>query len=379
MKMMKMNLWFVAALCGFAACTDDDDDVKGKLNNPADTSLASVRFEMNANPLNRPLVTRAAKNTFDKTDFRIMAFKQNSGTNDFKYLKDVDMDNMSVKNNKLSGTAVLPIGVYKFVPSVGLSGNPDFSLDALTEGNTLLNGNLSITHNMTLTDTHPFFLEKRSFNELPAYSLGLTNESNPLVTATLNRAVSRVDVLFIRALKNPDNTYTEIPGGVDIFGGMLPQSFIMKFAGLNQKVNLVGTPLLANGTLTTFNADYSLDPTQAATIGTGEKTLVGNDDYTEYDNIQPADINGGSAHVRGALVLPFSDAATKAGLTLVITKEPGTVRTIAIKEGIPVERNKVTLVKIYVLSGTIFDTTVNFEVQIETAWNGINVVNEEVG
>ncbi|MCP9612188.1 hypothetical protein [Coprobacter tertius] len=375
MKIEKLKLFVATALLGFVSCTDEEQN---NLNSPSDLSTTKIRFEMNLNFKDHIYPFRNLEKPMGKNDFRILAFRQESGTGNYRYLKDVDTDNMSITDNKLSGTATLPIGTYKFIPVAGINERGNFTMDDLVKGGTFLHENLGLNLNSSLSDTHSLFLEKRTFEEIPDYTLGLSNESNPIVKSTLNRGVSRVDILFIRAIKNPDNTYTETNGTTDIFGGILPQSFEMRFSGINNKINFVGSPIKDNGMYRTFNANYNPDPATAVTIGNSDKTIVGTPEFKEYDNILPDHINAGSAHIRGAFVFPFSENSTKAGLTVVVTKAPSTVRTIYIADGIPVERNKVTLVKVYVLSGTIFDTTLNFDISIETAWDGCNIVEEEV-
>ena len=50
-------------------------------------------------------------------------------------------------------------------------------------------------------------------------------------------------------------------------------------------------------------------------------------------------------------MLPYDEAINTTNLTLVLTNGLGDKRTIVAPKNLPLERNKVTLVKIYVLSG----------------------------
>ena len=77
-------------------------------------------------------------------------------------------------------------------------------------------------------------------------------------------------------------------------------------------------------------------------------------------------------------MLPYDEAINTTNLTLVLTNGLGDKRTIVAPRNLPLERNKVTLVKIYVLSGTVFNTDVKFNVTIDTAWLEANSVDGEI-
>ena len=89
------------------------------------------------------------------------------------------------------------------------------------------------------------------------------------------------------------------------------------------------------------------DLTNTVTHGTSiEDTKVGTPDFLTYDNITSENIKKGSAHVHGAYLLPFDEAKTTTGVTLVLTNGLGIQRTISVPDKLPLERNKVTLIKI---------------------------------
>ena len=118
-------------------------------------------------------------------------------------------------------------------------------------------------------------------------------------------------------------------------------------------------------------------PADVVTIGTGESTVVGADKY-DFENVQPADIISGSAHLKGTYLIPNPDNTATTGFSMQLTSGEGSARTIALRDKIPVERNKATLIRIYVLGENVFTTGVDFEVEVDTVWDGSNFVDGEI-
>ena len=61
-----------------------------------------------------------------------------------------------------------------------------------------------------------------------------------------------------------------------------------------------------------------------------------------------------------------------------LTQEEVAREVIALQDKIPVERNKATLIRIYVLGENVFTTGVDFEVEVDTVWDGSNFVDGEI-
>ena len=91
-----------------------------------------------------------------------------------------------------------------------------------------------------------------------------------------------------------------------------------------------------------------------------------------------ADIVAGSAHLKGTYLIPNADNAATTGFSMQLTSGEGSARTIALQDKIPVERNKATLIRIYVLGENVFTTGVDFEVEVDTVWDGSNFVDGEI-
>lgn len=377
MNIRKSNLLMVL-LASLAACSDDVTDDK-KLS-PGDGETTVVKFEMNANTGNyySPLSRSVNLPGITKENFRIMAFKKTPDGDKYIYAQDIPTSGMNYENNLLSGTVRLPIGEYKFVSTYGLVKDGGFVFPDPAPGTSELTDDLSINHNK-VDGSSVLFLEEGSLETLHSYELGINSTANEPVSASLTRAVSRVDVLFIQAKKNADGIYTEVSDSADVFGVSQLANIEMQFTGLNKNVNLVGNKTTTDsGSL--FNENFTVpDLEETVTRGaSADDTKVGTPAFLSYDNISENDIKAGSAHVHGAYLLPYEDAKTNTNLTLVLTNGSGDKRTIIVPKELPLERNKVTLVKIHVLSGTVFNTDVDFHVTIDTAWLEANSVDGEI-
>lgn len=373
------NIYLPVALLACLASCSEDDSVNGSAL-PGDPETTEVKFEMNAMTATSsvPLSRGITLPTLTKDNFRIMAFKKSPTSQKYLFEQNVPMTGMTLNNNVLSGTARLPIGEYKFVSTYGLTPGGGFTLPEFTPVTTELTNDLNIVHG-TVDGTSVLFLESGPLENLHSYALGINPTANEAVNATLSRAVSRVDVLFIQAKKNADGTYTEVSDSADVFGATKLANIEMQFTGLNRNVNLVGKKT-TTGTGSLFDENFQVpNLVNTVTRGTsGENTKVGTPTFLTYDNISGDDIKKGSAHVHGAYVLPFDDSATTTGLTLLLTNGLGDVRPITVPGNLTLQRNKVTLIKIYVLGGTVFNTDVNFNVTIDTAWLNANTIDGEI-
>lgn len=377
---MKIKSFYlpVALLTCLASCSEEDTVNGNALSGDVESTV--VKFEMNAKTENvsAPLSRGIKLPALTRDNFRIMAFKKSPDNGKYLYAQDIPMDGMALNDNLLAGTARLPIGEYKFVSTYGLVAGGGFALPALTPVTTELTDDLNIAHG-TVDGTSVFFLEQGPLENLQSYALGVNPTANEAVSATLSRAVSRVDVLFIQAKNNGDGTYTEVSDSADVFGVSQLAGIEMQFTGLNRNVNLVGNKI-TTGPASLFDDNFKVPNLEnTVTRGTSdENTKVGTSTFKNYDNITENDIKRGSAHVHGTYVLPFDDSATTTTLTLLLTNGLGDKRTIAVPGNLTLERNKVTLVKIYVLSGTVFNTDVDFNVTISTEWLEANTVNGEI-
>lgn len=381
MKMKKLNLCMSILWLACAACSEDDLPAKG---GGRENGLASIEFKTKTYLPGGPVLSRSFGPEISKANFRILAFKKNAN-GAYVYAQDVPTANMHFANNILSGKAELPIGEYKFVPTYGAINTPAFTWPSLDKGETLLADTLGFLHKQ-VDGASVMFLETRGFSELPSYAIGLTATTSDDVYSVVKRAVSRVDLLFIQVKKNPNGGYTEVTGKTDVFGGSLPQAVEMRFRDLNRTINITGENTRVGETFSTFDTVYTVEDLQrAVTVGNGPTTVLGTDTFTDYDYVTPADIRTGAAHVQGAYLFPYPQGVLQTALTIVLTHSSGTQRTIAVPAKLPLERNKVTLVKVYILTddeegggdgggGDVFDSNVTFVVTVDTRWDGCNVV-----
>lgn len=374
MRMKKLNLFMSILWLACAACSEDDLPAKGGETKPG---WASVNFQTKTHLPEGTVLSRSFAPEISKANFRILAFKKNvDGA--YVYTQDVPTAHMNFTNNTLSGRVELPIGEYKFIPTYGGVNTSVFSWPSLEQSKTVLADTMSFAHT-EVDGTSVLFLETRPFKELPSYAIGLTTTTTDNVYSVVKRAVARVDLLFIQVKKNADGSYTEVTGTSDVFGGVFPSSIEMRFRGLNRTVNVTGENTTPDATFSTFDMNYTVEDLQRAiTIGNGSKTLLGTDEFFAYDNVTPGDIRSGAAHVQGAYLLPYPKDILNTDLTVVLTQQSGIQRTLVIPSKLPLERNKVTLVKIYILTddggGDIFGSDVTFIVTVDTRWDGYHIV-----
>lgn len=378
MEIKMMNVLAAMLIC-MASCSDDDERI-GPNGPELDGETTAVKFEMNAEAGNySSLISRSVHlPAITKENFRILAFKRSPANGNYLYLQDIPIDQMDYSDNILSGTVRLPIGEYKFIPTYGLVQAGGFTMASFTPSATVLDNTLNITHDR-VDGSSVFFLDKGPLENLQSYSLGINPTTNETVSLSIGRAVSRVDLLFLQVTKNADNTYTEVSNNADVFGPADLASVEMQFTDLNKNVNLVGKKITTDAN-SLFDMNFQVpDLGNTVTRGTStENTKVGTKEFLSYDNITSDDIKLGSAHVHGAYLLPFDEMANTTGLNLVLRNSLGDQRIIHVNGPVPLERNKVTLIKIYVLRGTVFNTDVKFQVIIDTAWLEANSVEGEI-
>lgn len=375
MKMMMLKVGALFASVALVACSEDNSILP-------ETEKFPVSFKMQAAVPVGGSTTRSFGPEISKEGFRILAFRENR-KGEFIYTQDVSTNNMTLLEHTLSGQAMLPIGWYKFVPTYESSKTGAYTWPSLMGKKTLLSDTLSFRQT-ELDGSSVLFLETRSFSDLPVYAVGLSASTTDAVKSVLKRAVARVDLLFVRVKKNPDGSYTEVDGSTDVFGGQMPADISMQFHNLNRAVNLVAEQTVDANGYTFYDSGYSVaDMERAVTLGNGPVTLVGTDEFIEYDNVRPSDLRSGSAHVQGAYMFPFSMGGPfYTHLTVSLTHHEGQVRTLEIEPVIPLERNKVTLVKIYLTGddggGDVFDSNVTFQVTVDTHWDGYHIVEGEM-
>lgn len=362
-----------------AACQSDDEQ-NGTVDNG---NLATVKFEFDAGAINHEVSTPSTRAytvpAYDVANFSIYAFRL-VGT-EYQFEKEISTTNMSysISDKMLIGTDKLTIGTYKFLPVYGLKKQTNVLTVPTWTG--APNDNALITYKGNGALGEIFMRTGSDVASLKTYVLGTTDAQNEIVKDTLRRAVSRVDVMFISADK-VNGQYVEkvYPGANNILDGKTIDNFELRFTNYNNKMNFFGDKIAsANAPLTVSLGNFG----STMAIGTGTKTELGSAGYAKYDNIDPADIISGSAHFFGTYMIPNATTTSNVGLQLFIKPVGGDGRTINVNYGtdnlIPLERNKITIVKVYVLKGNnVFSTEVEFEVKIDTVWEDANTATGEI-
>lgn len=364
------------SLLAFAACSDNDEMNNG--GNSGDNGnnngpVATVNFELSTDAASSGTLTKALPApTYDKDGFRILAFKKGDTTEDYIYADDVNPAtlNYDATNHVLSGQVQLPIGTYKFISMYGLPASSILAMPELSDA--VLGADLKMTHaaNQVLPSV---FLDVNELASVKSYELGLESPGeNETVSSKINRAVGRVDLLIVRA---PQGT-TPVAGD-DVFGPSGIKNITLNFGDAKNTMDLTG-----HATEGTMAHTYTMDfPANAAAITMGEnetEMTLGTADYKTYDNVEPGHIIRGSAHVSGAYLIPESDNTPATTLSMTFTPNEGTSRTINIVDAIPLKRNYVTLITIYVRGDNVFTTGVDFAVTIDPTWAGSQKAEVEV-
>lgn len=368
---MKINKVFLF-LCFTAAFWTGCDKEKDLTPQKTETSgmPVGISFKMDIPATLRSTGTEPA------SQVRILAFKKNG--NDYNYIQDVTPSGLCYDSlqNHFTGYTLLPAGEYKFVSAYGLPTVSDENIELSPCGK--LDDVLTATH-LTKGILPVVFLGNNK--DLPIYHLDPDSGESQTVKSVLTRAVARVDVLFVR-VDTTNGTYQE-KAGDNIFGPAGLNTLDMAFSGVNACVNLTDGSTALPSTL--LNTVFHPELKTALKIGTAVATTIGNPDPDgspfDYDAIEPEHIIQGAAHVYGANLFPHADATTLSQVQLKLTSNPvnGQVfqQTINIPD-IPIVRNKVTLIKIYVTGDNIFKTTVHFEVTVDDAWDNITELPDEI-
>jgi len=380
MKTLRVIIFMVLAGFSMTACQNDEEQIVS-LDSKEQTA---VKFELDASAIQYSVSDSKLKfsPTYSKDGFKIYAFKREVGGSKYMYEKAINLSNMTytASTQKLTGSDLLTIGTYKFISVYGATQPGILSLTNLAGKELADSFSMDYSGSGALGE---IFVEDGNAADLESYDLGLTSEANPTVTTTLKRAVARIDVMFFKG-KKEGTTYTELPYTEgNAFGGKDLEVLQLRYKDLNSKMNFFGNYMTAP----TLSSNINLgDFANKVTIGnSATATIVGTEEYTKYDNVESADLINGAAHVFGNYVLPNADATATAELVIYIKPVNGEARTIPIANKLPMERNKVTLVKIYALNNgggpeepNVFTTNVKFEVEIETVWNGSHEVTGEV-
>lgn len=351
--MKKIYALLLSTAIAATACSD------GQTGTTSPTIDGNVRFAA-------AIPTSSRGPVFTADEFRILLFK-NTQTG-YVYAGEIPSEGLQYDGTTLTGTAQLPAGEYKFLPSYGLMNPGNYAWPEL-DGATLDDA-LFVTH--TAESFPEAYMLNCSLDAVPSCPVTLDGPKQT-VNTKLRRAVSRVDVLFLRADKDSTTgIYTEKQGD-DVFGPEKLAGVKFAYTDANSRLGLSGEKVEG-----VFDTEHTLpSAAEAVTMGTGTSTTVGADGY-DFNHVLPADIVAGSAHLKGTCLIPNADNTATTGFRMELTSGEGTIRTVDLTEKIPVERNKATLIRVYVLGDNVFTTGVDFEVTVDTVWDGSTFVDGEI-
>ena len=352
---------FVAGIIslGIISCSSDDD-----LGTPlVETTSTQIKFELDAGILSTGVSSRALTPVYNVDGFSIYAFKREENGEEYKFAQMLNLTNARYipETKTYTGVATLASGSYKFIPAYGINQSSNVTLP-ITFSQPLTD-EIALTHSLSGSNGNSlpeiFLPDKNEHNyrvgNITSYNMDVLGKQSESVKLRIERAVARVDVMFIKAVKN-GNAYTEVKTtqGRDVFGNQGLSKMELRFSNLNQQMNLLGVRQ-AGAFNATMDVEYLGNSGQAITIGSRDgASLIGTEDYLSFDAVQPDDIIYGAAHVFGSYLIPNENEAPTAGLQVYIETANGAVaRTINITNDndnlLPLVRNKVTLVKIYIL------------------------------
>ncbi|MDR2038213.1 MAG: hypothetical protein LBQ60_09840 [Bacteroidales bacterium] len=363
-------------ICSSCKKSDDLVEIKKSTKN----FQANVGFELNIGATSTS-ISKSFIPAYALDAFSIYAFKKSENSGDYIFNKTINLQNFTYSDSekKIVGTDSIDAGIYKFLPIYGLRNQSNTLGSPAMEGR-MLNQDLVMEYNAN-TPLKEIFLQTGEIEDIPEYEITVLSP-NPRIKYTLNRAVARVDLMLIKAVKNPDGSYTEqsYPDGEDILGGNILEQIGFNFRSMNDRMNFFGRNL----TGTPISANLNLEnPDQLVVVGTGTKTIIGSNTYDKYDHIESDDIIKGSAHIFGTYMIPNNDGSRTTGMDVYLKPVNGVgrrfnVSTLDNNHLLPLERNKITLVKVYVLEGNVFTPNVRFEVEVNIVWETPNKEEGEI-
>ena len=348
-----------------------------------------VTFSMKTNGL-MTSVTRAPSTTYTADGFRIFAFKQSDDQSQWLFTEELALRNLTFTSTptggSFSGQAYMDEGTYRFIPTYGLDADDtDITIN-------------NFVANAAWDDASPVLIEHNTGSMPEIFTLdagtagfdGLTNLTVAIggansYSASISRAQARVDVLIVRATGN-QSTYAEEANATSVFGEKTLETATIQFYGNNTQMNYFGT-FVADPNQAGSIMDYTITGDAVDTdvlIGTAATgATYGTSGYQGYNAVAAADVLQGAAHLYGPFMIPNADATPTQSATLTFTDTEGTIRTLNVT-GIPLQRNYVTIIKIYLLETgdpsipippDIWSQDVTFAVTMDTQYAGNNTID----
>lgn len=394
--MKTISLMGVLCACSLLAvsCSRSGDPSRPKT---APTGDGKVKVDFTVKSTGNFVITNSRNFIPVADQFEILAFRRDQNNpGDYLFTERVDLSDMTVRQDDghLTGSAYFQPGNYKFIANYK-RGNANAVTGYWNTGDPLLTNKYMIHSDISNRLPEIFMgydtgqanptVDAGYFSGIGDYDIAANGAPNDVVALNLFRAVARLDIQLIHVTDNgtddnPDYRESVYTSG-DIFGGGADniESIQLTLTKLNNRLSYAGTIPTGPGTMSGTTAID--DHENNVKIGNAAATTAVKGSFYDWDNVTPEVIGRGNAHIVGPYFMPVDpNAADKPTLSVTFRKKDDVegVRIINVPGTIPLDRNKVTIVKIYVLGPDIWHTNVMFDVEVDQVWEDPNEIGDIV-
>lgn len=377
MKKIIYTCMTFACAMALASCGKDDSEIAQNsqlTQEQGNVSIVLNTGDMNFSPSSRALGDLA------QNGFNIRAYRQGDSNNNYYYYKNLDVSKFSYDpaTKFLTGTLNLDYGTYKFLPSYGLANSGNFNWPNF-ENKAILTDDLYLQYSFGALNE--IFLDTTPAADLTPFVLNLNDASANVYATTLKRAVGRVDIQFISA--DTTSTGDIVLADRDVTGGMATGSLKLTLDGVSPQMSMNGIVPEQSSDNNLVKSTYTFSNLMNIVIkgeNPSDNTIGTSTFNNNYNQIDASYLKSGSVYYPGPYFFPqyepegtSDDSAyrkAKATIEIQNTASIASQRIITLEDPIPVRRNRVTVIKIYVLSDHIYSTAAKFKIEVDTVWEG---------
>lgn len=386
MRNLKVLLAAYMSLLLFVLGGCSNEEIKG---GEAQGDGVSVSFVAELNG-KTDVSTRSAANLGEANKLTVLAYKK-VGEN-YQFVKETSTDIAADDDNTLSWKDPkfkLEIGVYRFVAFYNVGGDLELEYpgdDVAAAWNDILSQILIKRTGTGSLDVNEVFASKESDME-DVDLVAAQENSEVVVPITLDRVNSRIDFRFRKLNATDDNEQgygddKTILGDKDAFTGITTEAkSVPQWTWGSTAVALAGDVLT-----------FATQGTDNITFGNGDITNFPEkeDDRLLMDNVPADRIMKGAAYYRGAYILPFANGDEANKLDLNVTLSAGNQTRKLVAKKVPAQKNVVTVVSFNYRASmdvkpddpdspdpdddeNVFTPSINYNITIETQWNGVDL------